>query len=161
MSNNPSELHGIFQAIGTLGAKLDGLSEKMIDSERRHAEAERANAEERARLTALLSDLSHRTSMLDERSVRMDTTFSSHREEFKKWAMDFEARLDAVEDSARNSASQIETMRPTVDMVGKWQQRGIGIGAALSALSLVAGAALATFRENLWRMFIEGGGGGG
>ena len=156
MSNNPSDFAEIFRAIGALGAKMDALEQRYVDADRRHADFERASTEERTQIKTVLQDLSHRQQSVESTIVRLETTFERQQKELKEWSEEVDKRLGAVEASSKGHSEEIGRMKPTVDLVGRWQQRGIGIGAALSAIGLVAGAALATFRDNLIRMFFPG-----
>lgn len=45
-------------------------------------------------------------------------------------------------------------MRPKVDQFAKWEQRGIGIGIALTVLGTMFGALLVTLRDKVVRLFV-------
>lgn len=151
--NDPNELK-IHEALGSLGAQFDHLNKRLDASEQRAREEERHSAESRSRLYEKVEDIARRSHATEILNARMEAQISQQGHDFRSWMKDTETRVGKLEESQRIHHDEIEEMRPKVDLFGKWEQRGIGIGIALTVLGVTFGAALATFRDKLFRLFL-------
>lgn len=140
--------------LGALGAKMDAINERINESDRRALEMDRRSTESRARLYEKVEDLGNRTHAVELTSARTEAQVNAMGQDWKNWTRDTENRVGALEEAQRLTNSSLESIKPKVDLFSKWEQRGIGIGAALTTLGLLFGVTLATFREKFLKLFL-------
>ncbi|MFC3724423.1 DUF1515 family protein [Neoaquamicrobium sediminum] len=144
----------IHTQLASLGATIEAVGKRVVESDQQRQEAERRAQESRGRLYEKVEDVAKGFHGLQIVSARMEAQMAAQAHEFKAFAKDMETRVAAVEEEQRAARADLNTMKPKVDLFSKWEQRGIGIGIALTVLGTLFGALLVTFRDKLLRMFV-------
>jgi chromosome segregation ATPase len=144
----------IQKQIAALGATIEGIGKRVIEGDQRRQEAERRASEGRTRLYEKVNEVAQGFHGLQIISARMETQMAAQASEFKAFVKDMETRVANLEEKERTARSDIDEMRPKVDQFAKWEQRGIGIGIALTVLGTMFGALLVTLRDKVVRLFV-------
>lgn len=144
----------IHTQLATLSATLDSIGKRVVESDQQRQDAERKAQEGRGRLYEKVEDVARGFHGLQIVTTRMETQLAAQAAEFKVFAKEMEARVSKLESEQRDVRDDINVMKPRLDLFGKWEQRGIGIGIALTVLGTLFGALLVTFRDKLIRLFV-------
>ena len=154
--NDGLDLAKLFQTIGALGAKIDSLIAQQSANEQRAADAELRASENRSRQYEKLEDLARRMHTQEIAQTRLESAVTSGNGEIKVWMREVDDRLDKVEQVSEAHAKTFNEVKPVVDLVKKWEQRGIGIALILTLIGVMFGALLVNFKANLVKMFVNG-----
>lgn len=149
------DLKEIYHAIGTIGAKIDGLGERVTESDRRNDERDRHASDKMQKLYDTLNEVSVRQISLDNRLTAMEKDSNNTVIEVKEWRSVVDSKLAEVIKESAGNAVAVASWKPTVDWVSTLRQRWIGMCAAGIVFLFMFGAAFDTFKANFLRLFTQ------
>lgn len=144
-------LSELFKVIGSLGSKLDAVAENQARVEKQVDDMDRRSSDSRSKLYEKVESVAQTAHGAEGATTRMEVSMKQTSHTMR----DIQDRVGQLEIANRNNTDAIEEMKPSADLVRKWEQRGIGIGIALTTLGLMFGAALGTFRDKLFALFVD------
>lgn len=146
-----AEMH---RQIAALGATVEAIGARVIESDQRRQDAEREASKGRARLYEKVEEIGRGLHGLQILSNTMQSQLSAQAARFESFAKETDSRVASLEEKERTARAEIDDMRPKINQFAKWEQRGIGIGIALTVLGTMFGALLVTLREKVVRLFV-------
>lgn len=113
-----ADLNEIYSRLGSIGSSVESMQREMIESRKVAAREMEKDREESRR---------HREAILKQQV------------EHGKEIAQLRRRLEISEDGIQRLGSDLDKVKPLVDEVQRWRQRGIGFAGGLMFLGMIAG----------------------
>lgn len=163
MTDNSNDMNSIHRELGRITSLLEGVGKRMDNNEVRQMESERAASDARARVYEKIELISHKTQVLEVAVATLGEQMKVNEVEVKSWRVETEERLKRLEANDTDHThgleahqARLDKVEPEADFVKSWRQRWIGVGIAVTALSVLLGTTVTGILKKAFDYFNTG-----